>query len=290
MPALLPPHHTCNPIATLEAVKLPVGRWRHLCSPSLRPPCASTLTLARAASPLPAPQAAAAIQTLNGAPVPGGQLVVKFADADVQPRVESGRQPSEWWCACCCRPTYCTSASAAAPGLQHACPAPPELPAAAAAAAIHHESKHCLPALTSSCAQLLPQPARHVHAAGCGRDVPAIRHGARDPPVSAARGGSALGCAPAASRAASCEAPHRRVSSVRRMCSARAGPPTPFPLSPSPPLCCAASPAQSCTRAAARWCSCRAWSRQQQPSKRSTAASRVAPHSPCSCATLTAQV
>jgi RNA recognition motif-containing protein len=45
-------------------------------------------------------QAAAAIQALNGAPVPGGQLVVKFADADVQPRVESGRQPSEW---CYCR-------------------------------------------------------------------------------------------------------------------------------------------------------------------------------------------
>ena len=44
------------------------------------------------------PQAASAIQALNGASISGGtQLVVKFADADVQPRVESGRQPSEWW-------------------------------------------------------------------------------------------------------------------------------------------------------------------------------------------------
>ena len=34
---------------------------------------------------------------LNGATVNDVQLVVKFADADVQPRVESGRQPSEWW-------------------------------------------------------------------------------------------------------------------------------------------------------------------------------------------------
>lgn len=43
-------------------------------------------------------QATAAIQALNGATISGCQLVVKFADADVQPRVESGRQPSEWWC------------------------------------------------------------------------------------------------------------------------------------------------------------------------------------------------
>lgn len=53
--------------------------------------------------PLPCPllpsflQAATAIQALNGASFHGNQLVVKFADADVQPRVESGRQPSEWW-------------------------------------------------------------------------------------------------------------------------------------------------------------------------------------------------
>ncbi|KAL4430958.1 hypothetical protein ABPG75_006214 [Micractinium tetrahymenae] len=51
-------------------------------------------------------QAAAAIHALNGSTVGGSQLVVKFADADVQPRVESGRQPSEW---CYCRnlpPSY----------------------------------------------------------------------------------------------------------------------------------------------------------------------------------------
>lgn len=45
-------------------------------------------------------QAGEAIQALNGATISGCQLVVKFADADVQPRVESGRQPSEW---CYCR-------------------------------------------------------------------------------------------------------------------------------------------------------------------------------------------
>ena len=47
--------------------------------------------------PLPSRQAAGAIQALNGTNINGSQLVVKFADADVQPRVESGRQPSEWW-------------------------------------------------------------------------------------------------------------------------------------------------------------------------------------------------
>lgn len=65
-------------------------------------------------------QSAAAIQALNGTTVGGSQLVVKFADSDVQPRVESGRQPSEWWCACrrrCSVPAFlCRLPAAAQPG------------------------------------------------------------------------------------------------------------------------------------------------------------------------------
>ena len=42
--------------------------------------------------------------------------------------------------------------------------------------------------------QLLPQLARHVHAAGCGRHVPALRHGARNPAVSMLRAGLQVLC------------------------------------------------------------------------------------------------
>ena len=67
--------------------------YHSLLVPTAVPPCFSPPSRA----PPPHVQAAAAIQALNGATLNGSQLVVKLADADVQPRVESGRQPSEWW-------------------------------------------------------------------------------------------------------------------------------------------------------------------------------------------------
>lgn len=149
-------------------------------------------------------QADSAIQALNSSPVGNSQLVVKFADADVQPRVESGRQPSEWWCALSRRRRLVPSLLPLLPPLLlHPVSSRGQSLAASSCACLRaaypprrrscrrcfsplarHPLEHPSPPTLVALLQLLPQSTAHILAAGSGGDVCALRHRAGDPCVS----------------------------------------------------------------------------------------------------------